>query len=504
PCSSTTPPSVGDNALFEGQHDHGGGGRPFDDGAAFGYKVFAVTYGGSLELFGAKGVAPENRTDPKVADAACAVPPSGAQSDPAAWAALSGESWARLSGDVAAQSSSIALDRAVDWEQGDRLVVTSTDWYASHSEDVTIAGIESGTAAFALSVPLNFDHSGTLYDVADSIPDPPSANQQIETRAAVGLLSRDIRVYSLGDTYDQPFPSAADCGYQGDTSGNATTPPNCYFGGHVIARQGFRRFQMQGVEFSELGQGGRLAHYPVHFHMVKSTAYTNAFLKDSSIDNSMNRFVTIHATHNVTVARNVGFRSVGHGFYVEDGSEIDNLLCHNLAVSVQGSLMEYFQAQDPDSPTYRFSPPILPSVSSNSPSSGPPYGSDSYFPVGFWLMNTWNEVVGNQVVGVGGFGSCYWLLGSGVSGPSQDLHWSNSTTTPAGYADYNLASTQQAPLKRFRGNGCSTSQYALQTTTQVDPPSFSAAQYGYTPAVNPYAITQDMLPLVGGDYLPLL
>jgi hypothetical protein len=503
PCSSTTEPSVGANALFEGHMDHAGGGLPFDGGASFGFKVVGVAYGGSLELFGAKGVDPGQRRDPSVRDADCAVPAADQQDDPTAWAALSGASWVRLNGDAAAQSVRITVDRPVDWQQGDRLVVGTTDWYPGHSEEVIIAGVTSGTA-FALSTPLHFDHAGTIYDIANDIRTPPSAHQEVETRAAVGLLSRDIRIYSLGDTYDQPFPSAAACGYTADGQGNPTTPADCYFGGHVIVRQGFRRFQVQGVEFHQLGQGGRLSHYPVHFHMAKSTAYTNAFVKDSSIDESLTRFVTIHATHDVTVARNVGYLSMGHGYYIEDGSEIDNLLCHNLAVSVQGSLAEYFEAQNADSPTHRFSPPILPSVSSTSPSGGPPYGSDTYFPVGVWMMNTWNEVVGNQVVGVGGFGSCYWLLGSGVSGPSQQLHWSTSTTTPAGYAGYNQAARRQAPLKRFRGNGCSTAQYALQTTLMVDPPNFSAAQYGYTPVTNPYDVTNDMLPNVGGDYLPVL
>ncbi len=500
PCSSTVAPSVGDNALFQGSTDHGGGGLPFDAGAPFGYKVLAVTYGGSLELFGAKGVAATDRTDPSLPDTTCAVPTPSAQDDPTAWAALSGGGWARLDATAPAASSSIAIDRVVNWQQGDKLVVASTDWHASHSEQVVIAGI-TGPQTFELNAPLDYGHYGEIYDVAADIPTPPSANQQVDTRAAVGLLSRDIRVYSLGDTYDQPLPAAADCGYQGDASGNATTPPDCYFGGHVIARQGFENFQVQGVEFEELGQGGRLAHYPVHFHLAKSTAYTNAFLKDSSIHSSMNRFVTIHGTHDVTIARNVGFLSVGHGYYIEDGAEIDNLLCHNLAVSVRGSLVEYFQAQAPWDPTYRFSPPILPSVQ-----SGPPYGGDGYMPVGFWTMNTWNELVGNKVVGVGGYGSCYWLLGSGVSGPSAHLSWSDSTTSPDGYADYNQASTRQAPLKRFRGNSCSTSQYALQTTLSVDPPPTPAIPqtYGYTAVNNPYAITTDMLPEVAGDYLPVL
>lgn len=499
PCSSPTPPAVGDNALFEGHLGHGDDfGLPFDRGSSFGYKVFAVSYGGSLELFGAKGVAAEHRSDPSVQETSCPVPSPTAQHDPTAWAASSGESWARLDGSTLSQATSLTIDRAVNWEQGDRLVVTSTDWHTSHSEEVTIAGLEAGNA-FSLNAPLGFAHSGELYDVTAEITDPPSANHQIETRAAVGLLSRDIRVYSLGDTYDQPFPESAGCGYQADKSG-VTTPANCYFGGHVIARQGFRTFQVQGVEFAELGQGGRLGHYPVHFHLAKSTAYTNAFLKDSSIHTSMNRFVTIHGTHDVEVSRNVGYLSVGHGYYLEDGSEIDNLLCNNLAVSVQGSQIEYLQAQDPQSPTYRFSPPILPSAQ-----SGPPYGSDASMPVAFWTMNTWNDLVGNTAVGVGGFGSCFWLLGSGVSGPSQFLQWSTSTTTPDGYANYNQASTRQAPLKRFRGNSCSTSQYALQSTLQVDPaPPVNASTYGFTATANPYDMTSDLLPNVAGDFLPVL
>ena len=36
----------------------------------------------------------------------------------------------------------------------------------------------------------------------------------------------------------------------------------------------------------------------------------------------MTRWITLHATHNVTLQRNVGWKSIGHGFYLEDGTEI--------------------------------------------------------------------------------------------------------------------------------------------------------------------------------------
>ncbi|MCK6557438.1 hypothetical protein L6Q96_23100, partial [Candidatus Binatia bacterium] len=108
-------------------------------------------------------------------------------------------------------------------------------------------------------------------------------------------------------------------------------------------------------------------------------------------------------------------------------------------------------------------------------------GSDSYMPVMFWAMNSYNEFVGNQAVGVHGFGSCFWLLGSGVSGPSA-MHHSFD-----GYANYNLAGAYQAPLLRFRGNGCTTATYALTASAEVSPAALGEAQNtGFTPVANPY------------------
>jgi len=56
----------------------------------------------------------------------------------------------------------------------------------------------------------------------------------------------------------------------------------------------------------------------------------------SVIGNSMwdshNRWLTIHGTNFLVVRDNVGYRSIGHGFFLEDGTEVYNVLDHNLAV----------------------------------------------------------------------------------------------------------------------------------------------------------------------------
>lgn len=492
PCDVTVPSgdeNLYGNALFEGYE-----ALNFDYGKSyFGYKVFAVSYGGSLQLFGRKGVAdadlsPEPQTS-------CDTPDD--QYDLDKWAQLSGSSWGRLDRSVSAGQTTITLDRAVDWSSGDRLVIGTTDWYPSHSEEVLVqsASTAAGKTTLTLDAPLDYAHNGEKYPV----PPTPRAtagnlNTELELRAPVGLLSRSIKIYSLGETADEPFPNPESddwnkCGY----ANNSDVPPahpECYFGGQVMVRQGFDTFQLQGVEMRQLGQGGRQGHYPMHWHMVKSTDYTDAYVKDCSIWDSMDRFVVLHATHGVTVSRNVGYMSIGHGFYLEDGSEIDNLLCQNLAVSVRGSFEEFFENQPSTSPSYRYVPPILDGAEQEV-EQGFVFGGDTLLPVAFWTMNTWNELVGNAAAGVYGFGSCYWFLGSGVSGPSQELTWTHSSDTPADYAGFNVAGSQQAPVKRFRTNSCSSSTYGLQTTLEVQPTGNTAAQTGYTPATNPYILCED-------------
>jgi hypothetical protein len=58
----------------------------------------------------------------------------------------------------------------------------------------------------------------------------------------------------------------------------------------------------------------------------------------------MTRFMVIHATQNVTFARNVGWKSIGHGFYIEDGSEYDNRFLTNIGIFARAAI------DNPDNP----------------------------------------------------------------------------------------------------------------------------------------------------------
>src|SRR4029450_12166034 len=70
-------------------------------------------------------------------------------------------------------------------------------------------------------------------------------------------------------------------------------------------------------------------------------------MKDTGCWDSMTRFAVIHGSHDVTLSRNVGFASIGHGYYLEDASEIENRLCHNLRIRPLVLALQMQVALDP-------------------------------------------------------------------------------------------------------------------------------------------------------------
>ena len=149
---------------------------PFDNpggaqspGVFFGYKALAVSYGGHLELFGAKGVDPGDRHMPG-AETKPELPSD--PGDVTQWALGSGGSWVRLDKDAAPGATALTLDRPVDWAVGDRLVVATTDWHASHSETVTIASAQGPDLSIGIETAeqQGLAHAHTRHD----LPGAPS------------------------------------------------------------------------------------------------------------------------------------------------------------------------------------------------------------------------------------------------------------------------------------------------------------------------------------------
>ncbi|HKD66941.1 MAG TPA: G8 domain-containing protein [Candidatus Binataceae bacterium] len=411
--------------------------------AYFGHKVLAVSFGGTLNLFGKKGATFDTKIDPK----------------------KSYKSWVRLKGSLkpGAATDTLTVDGVVDWAKDDHIVITTTDFLPEHSEELVITddpAVSNGATtikfanADAKVKGLKWPHNGLTYPL--SLPARLGINEKsAETRAGVALLTRSIRIVSDGDTLGSTFTEEA---------GN-------FYGGDTIARQGFASFQVQGVEFYQLGKGGMIMHYPVHFHLARQTPQpinpkTNppiTFLKDSSIHDSMTRWVTIHGTQGVTLARNVGYMSIGHGFYLEDGTETDNKLYSNIGILARAAI-DY-----PNNP--RKVPGILTARPMDPPDPNPataigfdgfPFFSDSNHPSVFWIMNGWNDFEYNLAAGAGTCGACYWLVPGYISGPSQFEHWFGYAGEQKGFDRAGIT-----PLQAFIGNACTSAMnaFTINSTT---------------------------------------
>lgn len=205
--------------------------------------------------------------------------------------------WTKLSETAAPSARQITLERDFAWRPGDRIVIASSDYWRHHDEERTITGVSGRTIEFA--EPLAYRHWGQLQTVA---------GRTVDERAEVGLLSRNITI-------------------RGDASSTESG-----FGGHMMIMEGATA-RIEGVEFENMGQRKRLRRYPVHFHM--DGAAPDSYLKRSSIHHSFNRCVVVHGTHQLRVTGNVCYDHIGHGFFLEDGIETDNIFPKNLGLGTK-------------------------------------------------------------------------------------------------------------------------------------------------------------------------
>ena len=161
---------------------------------------------------------------------------------------------------------------------------------------MTIQGI--GGTGVTLTQPLLYSHYGEvqIYE-----------GNTVDERAEVGLLTRNVLI-------------------QGDSASSAGG-----FGGHMMGMGGTLR--VEGVELHFMGQKGKVARYPMHWHMMG--AVDGQYFAGSSVWKSFNRCVTVHGTDNARVEGNVCYDHLGHGYFLEDGAETGNLIAGNLGLGTK-------------------------------------------------------------------------------------------------------------------------------------------------------------------------
>jgi hypothetical protein len=197
--------------------------------------------------------------------------------------------WGKLGGNAKKGDATITLADAIkDWHVGDHIIVTGThdplEVRGRQTEERTVRAVDGTT--LTLDKALEFDHLGTG-----------------EYRGEVANLSRNVIV-----------ESADPKGVRGHTM----------YHRHSAGAISY-------AEFRHLGKEGVLGRYSIHYHLVGDTM-RGSYVLGVSIWDSGNRWVTVHGTNYLVVRDCVGYRSVGHGFFLEDGTETYNVFDHNLAV----------------------------------------------------------------------------------------------------------------------------------------------------------------------------
>jgi G8 domain len=241
--------------------------------------------------------------------------------------------WLKLDEHLEAGSSVATLSQNVDWLPGSKILIGPTDWYGLDATEVAEMSALTGRQ-LALAQPSPRFRWGRLQYIGNQgvslSPDPAyvppalPAPTFIDERAPVANLSRRIVVQGIDD---------ADWRNEG-------------FGAHLMVMNLASKVVIDGAEFRRAGQSGILGRYPIHWHMLSYDAATGAELGDatghmvrnSTVWNSQNRCIVVHATNGVKVHRNVCYDIRGHAFFLEDAVERRNEFIDNLALRIRSPI----------------------------------------------------------------------------------------------------------------------------------------------------------------------
>uniref|UniRef100_A0A8C1MAQ0 hyaluronoglucosaminidase n=1 Tax=Cyprinus carpio TaxID=7962 RepID=A0A8C1MAQ0_CYPCA len=204
------------------------------------------------------------------------------------------------------------MDDVSSWKPGDRIVVASTDYSMHQAEEFTLLPCpHCNRKQVRIQGKPQFTHVGEILDGVDM-------------RAEVALLSRNILIH--GEMENSCYGKNWCQYFSYDT-----------FGGHIKILGNFSSVHLSQVELKHMGQQQKKGRYPVNFHRCGDVdqrgGYSDpTYLNSLSIHHSFSRCVGIHATNGLLVRDTVGYVTLGHCFFLEDGIEQRNIFFHNLGL----------------------------------------------------------------------------------------------------------------------------------------------------------------------------
>ncbi|KAM6965707.1 cell surface hyaluronidase [Aplochiton taeniatus] len=198
------------------------------------------------------------------------------------------------------------------WQPGDQIVVASTDYSMHQAEEFRLLPCPQCTSRqVRVQGRPQYNHVGEILDGVDM-------------RAEVALLSRNILIY--GEMENSCYGNNLCQFYNHDT-----------YGGHIKVEGNFSSVHLSHVELKHLGQQREHGRYPLHFHLCGDVDRRGGYWEPTSVEglaihHSFSRCISIHGTNGLLVKDTVGYDTLGHCFFLEDGIEQRNTFYHTLGL----------------------------------------------------------------------------------------------------------------------------------------------------------------------------
>uniref|UniRef100_A0AAY4CTR8 hyaluronoglucosaminidase n=1 Tax=Denticeps clupeoides TaxID=299321 RepID=A0AAY4CTR8_9TELE len=319
-------------------------------------------------------------------------------------------------------------DDVGSWQPGDWIVVASTDYSMHQAEEFILLPCPHCTKRqVRIQGEPQFTHVGEVLDGVDM-------------RAEVALLSRNILIH--GEMENSCYGNNWCQFFNHDT-----------FGGHIKILGNFSSVHLSHVELKQMGQQV-LGSYPVHFHLCGDVDERGGYnpptyIEALSIHHCFSRCVTVHGTNGLLIRDTVGYDTLGHCFFLEDGIEQRNTFFHNLGLVTRPGTILPTDRNDTMCQT------ILDKVYQNylpNPSMECKAVST------FWIANPNNNLISNAAAGSQDAGIWY-VFHSASTGESHGLvPETRAELTPMGIfynnrVHSNFKVSQQIPAQSTAVNG---------------------------------------------------
>lgn len=224
--------------------------------------------------------------------------------------------WTELYETAAAGTTQIKVEGEVDWKVGDKIVLAPTAFNYLETEEAIIKSAPVYNSAGDYSTinlveKLTFEH----FSETETFTGSHHGTFEMPMKGEVGLLTRNIKFQGVIDSPDQDE-----------------------YGAHIISHCDGHDCLTTRIEYIEMfyvGQAFLLGRYPIHFHRIGDCH--NSYVKGNSIYHSFNRAVTVHGVNYLRIENNVAYNIQGHGFFIEDGVEENNVFDDNLIILVKRS-----------------------------------------------------------------------------------------------------------------------------------------------------------------------